>query len=320
MDEIQNPEFQTDEPLSQTGLKSQISPSCPPSTPNISPTSSFSAPLSSVTSSIVTPPTSSPPTSSPPTSSPPLQKSTLPIPKFHVKIPIKQTMSILEIVETNCPTSWKKVFEAAKDELEDVNTILMTEEKTFGPFYPFKKDLFRAFQLTPLNKVKVVLVGQDPYHTEHSGQPIACGLSFSVAKNVPIPSSLKNMYKELIRTGFKAANHGDLSDWSLKGVLLLNSCLTVRPHQAGSHGQLWLGVIQRVVHAICDVNPNCVFILLGKQAQKLQKMLGDRVKVVAAGHPSGLNCRDPFVSSNTFVKVNEILVATKQDPIDWSLS
>ena len=249
-----------------------------------------------------------------------IKLSTLPNPTLKIRIPIKQNMTIKEIIETNCPTSWEQTFINAKNELDDVSDILIKEEATYGPYFPLKKDLFRAFWLTRLDHVKVVLVGQDPYHDLVGDKPRAIGLSFSVSKDATIPSSLKNMYNELTRTGFTSASHGDLSSWADQGVLLLNACLTVRARTPGSHGQIWLGFIQKVVQSVCDKNPNCVFILLGKNAQRLLKMLGDRVKTICAGHPSGLNRFDPFVGSDTFIKVNELLVKSRQTPINWSLS
>ena len=249
-----------------------------------------------------------------------ITKSTLPKPILKIRVPIKQNMTIKQIIETNCPTSWEQTFENAKNELNDVNDILIKEEGTYGPYFPLKKDLFRAFWLTRLDQVKVVLVGQDPYHDIAGDKPRAVGLSFSVSKEASIPSSLRNMYTELTRTGFTSASHGDLSSWAHQGVLLLNSCLTVRPRTPGSHGQIWLGFIQKVIDSVCERNMNCIFILLGKNAQRLQKMLGNNVKTICAGHPSGLNRFDPFVGSDTFLKVNEMLVKTKQTPINWNLS
>lgn len=251
---------------------------------------------------------------------PEITRSDRPAARLNVRAPITQAMTIKDIVKTHCPPSWEGVFESAKNELNDVSDILAAEEKTHGMFYPLKKDIFRAFWLTPLGKISAVLVGQDPYHGGVPSQPQAVGLSFSVARQAPIPPSLKTMYSELVRTGFTAPSHGDLSDWARRGVLLLNSSLTVRPGTPGSHGQLWFGFVYKVILGICEHNPHCVFILLGKPAQKLQKMLGDRVSIVTSGHPSPLNRFDPFCGSDTFLKVNALLEKSKQQPIDWSLS
>ena len=246
-------------------------------------------------------------------------------PKLNILPQINQSMTIMEIVEVLSPREWENVFKDATNELKDIDEDLQIQEKIFGnsnkipAYFPLKKDLFRAFILTPLKSVKVVLVGQDPYPTAAGNIPIARGLSFSVSKETKLPSSLRNMFTELNRTGFRTNGHGDLTCWAIQGVLLLNTSLTVKPQEPGSHGKLWYGFIYKVVQAICNHNPNCVFVLLGKKAQEFQKLLGDRAKTVCAGHPSGLNRFDPFVGSDTFIKVNQMLESSKQTPIDWSV-
>jgi len=223
-----------------------------------------------------------------------------------------QSWSIMRIVKERCPLScptWIPVLNAAEKELIDISRILEKDEAKYGPCFPARKDIFRALELTPLDRVSVVCVGQDPYHND--GQ--AHGLSFSVPKGVNVPSSLKNIYKELSTSieGFRMPNHGNLEYWASQGVLLLNQCLTVRPHQPGSHGDLWLGFIMRVVQAVLDRNKNCVFLLLGKEAQRIVKLTGGRGKIVTAVHPSGL--------SGIFPKINSLLIEDGKPPIDWNV-
>ena len=207
-------------------------------------------------------------------------------PRLNILPQLNQSMTIMEIVEVLCPREWENVFKDAKNELKDIDEDLQIQEKIFAnstkmpAYFPLKKDLFRAFILTPLKSVKVVLVGQDPYPTANGNIPIARGLSFSVSKETKLPSSLRNMFTELNRTGFRTSGHGDLTCWATQGVLLLNTSLTVKPQEPGSHGKLWYGFIYKVVQAICNQNPNCVFILLGKKAQEFQKLLGDRAKTL----------------------------------------
>ena len=229
---------------------------------------------------------------------------------------IGEEWSIRDIVERRCPRTWEKVFRDARDELAEVDEILNKERL----YYPYKKDLFRAFYLTPLSPIRLVLVGQDPYHNlTGTGDPQAIGLSFSVNQNVQIPSSLRNLYRELERTipGFKSPNHGDLSYWAYQGIFLLNMCLTVRPNKPGSHGELWLGFINKVVNAVCENNPKVIFMLLGRQSQKIKKLLGERVHIVEAPHPSGINTKFPFVGSNAFIQVNDILKKEGLEPLTF---
>lgn len=229
---------------------------------------------------------------------------------------IDQSWSILRLVQERTPRGWEEVFKAAKRELEDISHILARDEAKYQYIsFPPRKSIFHAFELTPLDKVICCIVGQDPYHNE--GQ--AMGLSFSVPKGVMVPSSLKNIYKELTNTieNFRAPSHGDLSYWASQGVLLLNQCLTVRPHQPGSHGDLWRGLIMRVIQYILERNKNCIFLLLGKEAQRVTKLMGGRGKVVTAAHPSGLSANRGFFGSDVFNKVNKLLIEDGKKPIDW---
>ena len=187
---------------------------------------------------------------------------------------------------------------------------------------PAPENLFRAFNLTPLPKVKVVILGQDPYQSLINGLPVATGLAFSVRKGFPIPSSLQNIYKEIQSTvkGFSSPSHGDLTSWAVQGVLLLNSCLTVREGQAGSHKEIWHGFIKRAVKAILDQNPTCVFVAWGKNAQKVaKKFVGEKAPVLTAAHPSGLSAHRGFFGCNHFNQINDLLAQSGKSPIDWNI-
>jgi uracil-DNA glycosylase len=235
---------------------------------------------------------------------------------------IDNSWSVIKVARDRPPADWIEVFKSADDELNDISEIIETDTKINGRFYPDSKNLFRAFDLTPLNRVKVVLLGQDPYHSVNFDRtPQAQGLAFSVKKGEKIPSSLVNIFKEIKNTvpGFEIPNHGDLTSWALQGVLLLNACLTVRPGSPGCHKEIWLGFIKKVINAIINVNPKCVFVLWGKQAQKIRKMLGDRVTVLEAAHPSGLSANRGFFGCNHFNQINQILQDTGHKKIDWNL-
>lgn len=242
--------------------------------------------------------------------------------KLIIRPVIDQTWTIKRIVSECCPRGWESVFKEAQEELDDISDILVDDEQQNGMWYPLKKDLFRAFTMTPLSKVKVVIVGQDPYHDDAYNGPRAVGLAFSVNRDDKLPSSLRNIYKELQQSilNFIEPIHGDLSEWATRGVLLLNMCLTVRPHQPGSHKQLWLGFINMVINSICEANPNCIFLLWGKEAQRIHRMLGNRVKVLIAAHPSGLSATKGFLGCGHFKMVNEILKDHNLEPIDWHIT
>lgn len=242
--------------------------------------------------------------------------------KLRIVEEIDQTWSLMDIVTRRAPVGWEEVFRDAIPEFQDLEEILQRR----GDFVPLKQNLFRAFELTPLSRVSVVLVGQDPYpqivNLRGRKVPRAQGLSFSVDRDDEIPSSLQNIFKELARSipDFRAPHHGDLTDWALQGVLLLNMSLTTSPGMAGAHGQIWLGFISKVLAAINEHRPRTVFILLGKEAQRLRTMIGERGIILESSHPSGLSAHRGFLGSNIFERANRLLVQAGRDPITWQLS
>ena len=239
---------------------------------------------------------------------------------------IGQDWSLERIAREAKPPTWEKVWDDASHELKDVSEILDNQEKTYGQYYPLKRDIFNAFWLTKLSNVKVVILGQDPYHQTISVNggtvPRAIGLSFSVRREDAIPSSLKNIYTELANSvrGFVRPDHGDLTEWAEQGVLLLNSCLTVRPGAPGSHGDIWLGFISKVFKAIATINPYCVFLLWGRDAQKVKPMLGERSFILEAAHPSGLSANRGFFGCNHFNEMNKYLMKLDKPAINWKIS
>jgi uracil-DNA glycosylase len=239
---------------------------------------------------------------------------------------VDQTWSVENIAREYAPPSWRHVFEAARNELSDVSDILAEQESVYGPYYPLKQDLFTAFHKTPLQNVKVVIMGMDPYPqgviVNGVNVPRAVGVSFGTRQGDAIPSSLANIYKELANSvhGFQIPDHGDLSEWMCQGVLMLNACLTVRPGIPGSHGDIWLGFIKRVCTAISLVNPHCIYLLWGQQAQKLKPMLGERSVVFEAAHPSGQSARRGFFGCNHFNLVNQTLISQGHVGINWRIS
>lgn len=184
--------------------------------------------------------------------------------------------------------------------------------------YPEMHHIFEAFNWTPFSEVKVVILGQDPYHGPHQ----AHGLSFSVLPGVQVPPSLQNIYKELQNDlGYAPVKHGYLEKWAKQGVLLLNSVLTVRDGKAFSHrGRGWEKLTDAAIKALSDRPQPVVFILWGKAAQsKLELINTDTNIVLQSPHPSPLSANRGFFGSRPFSKTNEALQAMGETPIDWQL-
>lgn len=194
----------------------------------------------------------------------------------------------------------------------------MVEEYTTGLVFPPAGDLYKALHLTPLAKVKVLLLGQDPYH-DH-GQ--AHGLSFSVLPGTKCPPSLVNIYKELVDDlGLPMPTTGFLEPWAKEGVLLLNTVLSVRAHQANSHqGKGWETFTDAIIQAVNQQDRTLVVFLWGKPAQKKRSLLTNpKHLVLEAPHPSPLSSYRGFFGSKPFSKANQFLVTHGEQPIDWSL-
>lgn len=184
--------------------------------------------------------------------------------------------------------------------------------------YPDMYDLYNCFRFTPLENVKAVILGQDPYH--EPGQ--AHGLCFSVKPGVPLPPSLKNIYKEIKDDlGITEPNCGDLTKWAREGVLLLNTTLTVREHEANSHANCgWAWFTDGVIKIVSEKCNNVVFILWGRNARSKESLI-DRQKhlVLQSAHPSPFSANYGFFGSKPFSKTNDYLSAHGKEPIDWQL-
>lgn len=185
--------------------------------------------------------------------------------------------------------------------------------------YPPADDIFNAFHFTPLSKVKVLILGQDPYHGEHQ----AHGLCFSVLPDQPeLPPSLQNIYKELQDDlGCYIPNNGYLKKWADQGVLLLNTVLTVRAHQAGSHqGKGWEQLTDAIIQAVNEQDRPIVYLLWGKPAQsKISMLTNPKHLILTAPHPSPLSAYRGFFGCKHFSKTNEFLKEKGIEPIDWQI-
>lgn len=216
--------------------------------------------------------------------------------------------------------SWKRVLgpEFASPYMGQLREFLRAEKGDGKRIFPKGAEYFRALDLTPLSRVRVVILGQDPYH----GAGQAHGLCFSVRPGVRIPPSLVNIYKEMESDlGIPRASHGFLESWARQGVLLLNSVLTVEEARAGAHqGRGWERFTDAVIRAVNDECDNVVFMLWGSYAQKKAAFVdGKRHLVLKAPHPSPLSAHNGFFGCRHFSRANEFLVARGLDPIDWRL-
>lgn len=222
-------------------------------------------------------------------------------------------------MKTIIHNSWQDIL---KDEFEKPYYLnlhnFLKEEYSNQKIHPDMYHIFEALEETPFEQVKVVILGQDPYHGPHQ----AHGLSFSVQPGVKVPPSLKNVYKELQSDlGFSPVNHGYLISWAQQGVLLLNTILTVREGQAFSHrGKGWEILTDTIIQKLNNRKDPVIFILWGKPAQQKKTMIDtSRHVVLCAPHPSPLSAHRGFFGSKPFSKTNEALLAMEKAPIDWRL-
>ncbi len=215
---------------------------------------------------------------------------------------------------------WKELLkdEFSKSYFQQIVLHLKTERTQGKTIYPPGPFIFNAFDTTPIDKVKVVILGQDPYH----GPGQAHGLCFSVQKGIAPPPSLVNIFKELHDdTGITIPNHGNLTHWAQQGVFLLNASLTVRAGEPMSHAKIgWASFTDTVIKKISEQKEHVVFLLWGKFAQD-KKILIDETKhlVLKAAHPSPLSAHNGFMGCKHFSKTNAWLMSKGIDPVDWQL-
>ena len=262
--------------------------------------------------------------------------------------------SVKDIAMHFPPPSWRETFIRAEKEITHLNDVL----SQIQIYYPPKLRIFRALDMCPLELVKVVIIGQDPYPQADKGIPYANGLSFSTDRGLPVPSSLQNIYKEIHRESLEVREknppgpnqpqqnfnqngachlvgtncpefiipmHGDLREWAQQGVLLLNTTLTVAPNKPNSHRQYSIGFAARVLETLLNTRRQIIFMLWGREAQSFTDMIGNK-NVLLATHPSGLSAyRDSktavaFSKCDHFKIANELLVARGSAPINWQIT
>lgn len=225
----------------------------------------------------------------------------------------------MQAIQPQIEESWKVILreEFQKKYFAELKAFLTLENKLYS-VYPKGRNIFAAFNLCSFNSTKVVIIGQDPYHGE--GQ--AHGLSFSVPKGIKPPPSLKNIFKELQSDlNFKIPNHGDLTNWTKQGVLLLNATLTVRAKQAASHQKKgWEQFTNRVIKEISAKKQGIVFLLWGRFAQNKKVLIeSNKHHILTAPHPSPFSAHSGFFGCKHFSKTNYLLSKQNQDPINWQI-
>lgn len=214
---------------------------------------------------------------------------------------------------------WKELLEDefSKDYYQALRQFLIEEYKT-KKIYPDKYDIFNALHFTPYKDIKVVILGQDPYH----GPGQAHGLSFSVNPSVKTPPSLLNIYKELNSDlGCYIPNNGYLKKWADQGVLLLNTSLTVRAGEANSHKNIgWQVFTDKIISLVNEKDDPVVFLLWGNNAIKKKELITNkRHLILTSVHPSPLSASRGFFGSKPFSKINNFLISVNKDPIDWQI-
>jgi len=223
-------------------------------------------------------------------------------------------------MDVKIEASWKEILKSEfnKPYFQQIVLHIKTEKKQGKIIYPPGPFIFNAFNTTPFDKVKVVILGQDPYH----GPGQAHGLCFSVPTGIAPPPSLVNIFKELHDDiGIKIPDHGNLTHWAEQGVFLLNASLTVRAGEPMSHSKIgWAEFTDKVIRKTSELKKNIVFLLWGKFAQE-KRVLIDESKhlILKAAHPSPLSAHAGFLGCRHFSKTNEYLMHNGIDPIDWKL-
>ena len=214
--------------------------------------------------------------------------------------------------------SWNEVFKNYQ-KIDELNSMIkkINEQRLTTTIYPPKEQVFRVFDLA-LEDIKVVILGQDPYHNPDQ----ACGLSFSVNDGVPLPKSLINIYKELYNDlGIKPANTGNLEPWFKQGVFLLNAVLTVEKNSPASHSKMgWEDFTDYIIETISEKNENVVFVLWGNYARGKKKLINpSKHKIIESAHPSPLSAYRGFFGSKVFSQINNYLKLHNKKTIDFEL-
>jgi uracil-DNA glycosylase len=222
-------------------------------------------------------------------------------------------MDLYTHTKQNIPEGWEELFRIADPEIKQISGLLEKEKSKSIRIVPDVENTFRVFHMCKPENVRVVIIAQDVYfQIRPNGKPRALGIAFSVSKEDEIPSSLRNIYKE-IKSNYPTSvipEHGDISDWVSQGVFLLNSCLTCRVGEPGSHTKykLWLPFFDRFLKYLSSINKDVIFVLWGKDAQNYETMIEKGFRnILKASHPSGLSASRGFFGCGHFKQINDII-------------
>jgi uracil-DNA glycosylase len=232
---------------------------------------------------------------------------------------ITNDSSITDLINNGAPSTWEEVFKLGADEINFVSEIIQKHENTNGISFPFRSNVFRAFQLTPLHKIKAVFINSEPYAgINYDGSPLTDGLAFSVNDSCTIPKDLSSLYTEIARVvpDFKIPTHGNLMKWALEGILLLNLSLTVTPNKPKSHGEIWNGFISKVLEYLAIHKPKVPYILFGESVKGIANLISGQSLIISTSNPS---YSTKFISSNCIKLLIDDLSKKGIDPINWNL-
>ncbi len=235
---------------------------------------------------------------------------------------IDHNWSITKIIQDQCPLGWENLFSRVINQLPSIDQQLESYRSSGNMIFPYRQEIFKVYDICRPENIKVVILGQDPYHSLDNGKPRANGIAFSTRRGNPIPPSLRNIYKEIFRciVGFNFPTHGDLTKWVAQGVFLINACLTVTKGDPGGHGDLWANVIKETLLEITVKNPNVIFILWGKKAQTLyRRTIKKLFTTFESAHPSPMSASRGFFGCQHFYLVNRRLTELGQATIDWNV-
>lgn len=225
-------------------------------------------------------------------------------------------------------TTWELALAHVKQDIALIDEFLMLAESEGQIIYPLRGKRFLALRLTPVNLIKCVIVGQDPYPGASNGDPFAMGLAFSVPAHLPLPASLRNINAEIKNAGGNGLISGDLEHWAKQGVLLLNAVLTLKSGESLSHSKIgWQKITNAILFATLKNKPHPIYLGFGRPAHKLYKECGvPEAYQIKTSHPSPLGAYKhsvdgsfiAFTGSNCFNKINEFLLAQQREKIEWS--
>ena len=231
---------------------------------------------------------------------------------------VDNSWSIYDLATKNTPISWEGAFKKADYELQHINKILNKYEAINGISYPYRSNIFKAFDLTRLEDVKAVFISAEPYSgSDYDGLPMATGLALSVRRSSPIPRSLNNLFYLMNKqiANFSVPKHADLTRWAKNGILLLNISLTVKPGESGSHSELWTGFTMKIIEEITLLKKNLPFILFGKDSNKMAQYITGGALIITA--QSMYNLEEDL--GDAFTRISKFLAKHQKEELDYRL-